>query len=52
MEHLLTIATVEWNGINDHRWTPVEEQAILASFPGNWEEWDEERADSSAKEAD
>ena len=43
MEHLLTIASVEWNGIIDRRWTPVEEQVILGSFPGSWGEWDEER---------
>lgn len=43
MEHLLTIATVEWDGIIDRRWTPVEEQAILDSFPGKWEEWDQHR---------
>jgi hypothetical protein len=43
MEHLLTIATVEWNGLIDRRWTPAEEQEMLASFPGTWDEWDEER---------
>jgi hypothetical protein len=41
MEHLLTIATVEWNGILDRRWTPIEEQEILASFPGAWQDLDE-----------
>ncbi len=43
MEHLLTIASVEWDGIRDARWMPVEEQTILASFPGRWEDWDEEQ---------
>jgi hypothetical protein len=43
MEHLLTIATVEWDGIVDRRWTPLEEQAVFASFPGTWDQWDEER---------
>jgi hypothetical protein len=42
MEHLLTIATVEWNGVGDLRWTPVEEQATFASFPGAWDQWHEE----------
>jgi hypothetical protein len=42
MEHLLTIATVEWNGIGDRRWTPAEEQATFASFPGAWDQWPEE----------
>jgi hypothetical protein len=41
MEHLLTIATVEWDGIVDRRWTPVEEQAILGSFQGTWDQLDE-----------
>jgi hypothetical protein len=41
MEHLLTIATVEWDGIVDRRWTPKEEQEILAAFPGTRDEWDE-----------
>jgi len=41
MEHLLTIATVEWDGIIGRRWTPVEEQAILDSFPGSWDQWDD-----------
>jgi hypothetical protein len=39
MEHLLTIATTEWNGVGDRRWTPVEEQAIFATFPGSWDQW-------------
>jgi hypothetical protein len=43
MEHLLTIATVEWGGITDRRWTPTEEQARLDSFPGTWDQWDEQR---------
>jgi len=42
MEHLFTIATVEWNGIIDQRWTPVEERAIFDSFPGPWNQWNEE----------
>ncbi len=42
MEHLLTIASVEWNGVGDHRWTPAEEQATFASFPGIWDQWHEE----------
>jgi hypothetical protein len=37
MEHLLTMATVEWNGLIDRSWTPVEEHKILASFPATWE---------------
>jgi hypothetical protein len=41
MEHLLTIATVEWDGVNDLRWTPLEEQELFASFARRWDEWDE-----------
>src|SRR5262245_10102781 len=41
MEHLLTIETIEWNGVIDQRWTPLEEQEFLASFPGGWKDWDE-----------
>lgn len=41
MEHLLTVATVEWDGVRDPRWMPLEERSILATFPGRWEEWDE-----------
>jgi len=49
MEHLLTIATVEWNGIIDQRWTPIEEQKILRSFPGSWDEFsDAQKAISGA----
>jgi hypothetical protein len=39
MEHLLTIASMEWGG---PRWTPLEEQAIFASFPCGWERRQEE----------
>lgn len=42
MEHLLTVATVEWDGIIDRRWTPMEEQVILESLPRRWEQMDEE----------
>jgi hypothetical protein len=43
MEHLLTVATVEWNGMNDRRWTPLEELEIFAPFPRRWDELDEKR---------
>ena len=44
MEHLLTIATVEWSGLIDERWTPVEEKEGLALLPPpNWDDWDDER---------
>jgi hypothetical protein len=43
MEHLLTIASVEWNGVGDRRWTPVEEQRIFAGFPQNWDDWGDEQ---------
>jgi hypothetical protein len=42
MEHLLTIASMEWDGVGDRRWTPVEEQAIFASFRRAYDEWGEE----------
>jgi hypothetical protein len=41
MEHLLTIETVEWNGIEDPRWTPKEEQELFASLPGNRADWND-----------
>jgi hypothetical protein len=40
MQHLLTIATVEWNGVGDRRWTPVEDQELLTSVPGGFDEKD------------
>src|SRR5262249_49704426 len=43
VEPLLTIASVEWNGVGDRRWTPVEDQALFASFSGKWDVWDEEQ---------
>jgi hypothetical protein len=39
MEHLLTVATVEWDGVGDRRWTPREEQGVFASFPSTWDKW-------------
>jgi hypothetical protein len=42
MEHLLTIASWEWDGVIG-RWTPAEERKILASFPGAWDEWSKEQ---------
>jgi hypothetical protein len=42
MEHLLTIATVEWNGVDDRRWTPLEEQGVFASFPHTYDQWDDQ----------
>jgi hypothetical protein len=33
MEHLLTVATVEWDGLVDERWTPQEEQELFAAIP-------------------
>ncbi|MCE9545079.1 MAG: DUF1963 domain-containing protein [Planctomycetia bacterium] len=47
MEHLLTIASMEWNGIIG-RWTPVEEQEILNSSSGTWDEWTDETWDEWA----
>jgi hypothetical protein len=41
MEHLLTIATVESGGLINERWTPLEEQEILASFPPKSDDWNE-----------
>ncbi len=41
MEHLLTVASVEWNGVRDRRWTPSEEQEVFAAFPGGFDEWEE-----------
>jgi hypothetical protein len=32
MEHLLTVATVEWDGTIDERWTPKEEQSLFAAL--------------------
>jgi hypothetical protein len=45
MEHLLTIATTEWNGMRDPRWTPFEEQEKFASFPSAWDELTEEHTE-------
>jgi hypothetical protein len=41
MEHLLTLATTEWNGAVDRRWTPKEEQELFAALPGRREDWDD-----------
>jgi hypothetical protein len=41
MEHLLTVESMEWNGVVDQRWTPLEEQALFAPAPARWEDWDE-----------
>jgi hypothetical protein len=43
MEHLLTIASTEWDGLIDQRWTPVEEYEKLGSFSHRSEDVDEEK---------
>ena len=45
MERLLTLATAEWSGLIDNRWTPVEEKEGLTLLsPPNWDNWDGERS--------
>lgn len=41
MEHLLTITSAEWNGLIDRRWTPEEDQQILAELHKSWDEREE-----------
>jgi hypothetical protein len=42
MEHLLTVASWEWDGIIHPRWTPIEEQEIFVSLPVSSDRWDDE----------
>jgi hypothetical protein len=39
MDHVLTIATTEWGGLVDRRWTPLEEQHLFALLPSLAKEW-------------
>lgn len=41
MEHLLTIESMD--GAGDGRWSPLEEHGLFASFPSNWQDWNEQQ---------
>jgi tetratricopeptide (TPR) repeat protein len=45
MELLLTLSSVEWNGLFDPCWTPIEDQRLLQDLLGPWEDWGHKDSD-------